>query len=60
MQSVGIIIGVLAAIVLGWGIGAFVHLVFGSPGGRPTAQQVERALRGLGIVVTDLQPASAV
>src|SRR5262249_4186840 len=33
-----------AAIVLGWGIAAIVHLVFGSPGGRPTTTQVNAAL----------------
>ena len=27
---------VLAALFLGWGVAALVHLVFGSPGGRPT------------------------
>ncbi len=31
--------GVLAAIVLGWGVAAAVHLVFGSPGGRPTPRR---------------------
>jgi undecaprenyl-diphosphatase len=38
-----------AAIVLGWGVAAFVHLMFGSPGGRPTAEQVHGALHDLGI-----------
>lgn len=39
----------LAAVVLGWGIAAAVHLVFKSPGGRPTALQVELALEQLGV-----------
>jgi undecaprenyl-diphosphatase len=36
-----------AAVVLGWGLAAGVHLVFGSPGGRPTALQVADALHEL-------------
>ena len=36
-----------AAVVLGWGIAAIVHLVFGSPGGRPTTAQVAAALHEL-------------
>ena len=34
-----------AGIVLGWGIGALVHLTFGSPGGRPSVIQVARDAR---------------
>jgi uncharacterized membrane protein YbhN (UPF0104 family)/tRNA A-37 threonylcarbamoyl transferase component Bud32 len=44
----------LAAVVLGWGIAAAVHLVFKSPGGRPTARQVEAALRQLGVDARDV------
>ena len=33
-----------AGIVLGWGIGAAVHLTFGSPGGRPSVVQVARGV----------------
>jgi uncharacterized membrane protein YbhN (UPF0104 family)/tRNA A-37 threonylcarbamoyl transferase component Bud32 len=36
-----------AAVVLGWGVAAIVHLVFGSPGGRPTTDQVAAALHEL-------------
>ncbi|MGZ6962620.1 MAG: lysylphosphatidylglycerol synthase domain-containing protein [Acidimicrobiia bacterium] len=36
-----------AAVVLGWGIAAIVHLIFGSPGGRPTTAQVAVALHEL-------------
>lgn len=39
----------LAAIVLGWGVAAGVHFAFGSPGGRPTSEQVKGALAQLGI-----------
>jgi uncharacterized membrane protein YbhN (UPF0104 family)/tRNA A-37 threonylcarbamoyl transferase component Bud32 len=36
-----------AAVVLGWGLAAIVHLIFGSPGGRPTTAQVADALHEL-------------
>ncbi len=39
---------IFAAIVLGWGVAAAIHLVFGSPGGRPTTAQVSAALEELG------------
>ena len=39
----------VAAIVVGWGVAALVHLLFGSPGGRPTADQIRVALGDLGI-----------
>jgi undecaprenyl-diphosphatase len=42
--GIGLPDAAFAAVVLGWGIAAFVHLVFGSPGGRPTAAQVNAAL----------------
>jgi len=41
--------GIVAAMLLGWGVAALVHLVFGSPGGRPTRAQVAAALHELGI-----------
>ncbi|HEY7104792.1 MAG TPA: lysylphosphatidylglycerol synthase transmembrane domain-containing protein [Acidimicrobiia bacterium] len=47
--------GVFAAIALGWGIAAVVHLVFGSPGGRPTRAQVTAALAELGMDARDVQ-----
>ena len=37
------------ALVLGWGVAALVHAALGSPGGRPGTDQVEIALRDLGI-----------
>jgi undecaprenyl-diphosphatase len=45
----------LAAIVLGWGVAAAVHLVFRSPGGRPTAAQVAAALDELGVDAVDVR-----
>jgi undecaprenyl-diphosphatase len=46
---------VFAAIVLGWGCAAAVHLAFGSPGGRPTRAQVAAALAELGVHVESLE-----
>jgi undecaprenyl-diphosphatase len=47
--------GCFAAVVLGWGVAAAVHLAFGSPGGRPTRTQVEVALQELGVSVQELE-----
>ncbi len=47
--------GVLAALALGWGLGAAVHLIFGSPGGRPTRLQVKAALAELGVPTTSVE-----
>ena len=44
-----------AGIVLGWGIGALVHLAFGSPGGRPSVIQVARTLLELGVDARNLR-----
>jgi undecaprenyl-diphosphatase len=46
---------VLAALGLGWGLGALVHLVFGSPGGRPTRRQVSAALEELEVPTLDVE-----
>lgn len=43
-----------AALILGWGAAAVVHLVFGSPAGRPTLRQIARALDGLGVQAGEL------
>lgn len=40
---------VLAALALGWGVAATIHLTFGSPAGRPTVPQVEASLEELGV-----------
>jgi uncharacterized membrane protein YbhN (UPF0104 family) len=50
--------GVVAGLAIGWIAAAFVHLVFGSPGGVPTMTQVEGALGELGIEAVDLRPAA--
>jgi undecaprenyl-diphosphatase len=49
---------VAASVVLGWTVAAAVHLVFGSPGGRPTTRQVRAALDELGVAVNELMPAA--
>ena len=44
-----------AGIVLGWAIGAMVHVAFGTPGGRPSIVQVARTLLELGVDARDLR-----
>ena len=44
-----------AGVLLGLAVGAFVHLVFGSPGARPTIAQVTAALDQLGIEARDVR-----
>jgi len=46
---------VVGGLVLGWGVAALVHLVFGSPAGRPTTWQLESTLPGVGIHATDVR-----
>jgi len=46
---------VVGGIALGIAAGALVHLVFGSPGGRPTTQQVALALATLGVDAENLR-----
>ena len=46
---------VFGGLVLGWVIAATVHLVFGSPGGRPTTKQVQRSLTELGVDAADIR-----
>jgi undecaprenyl-diphosphatase len=49
---------VFAGLVLGWAVAAAVHLAFGSPGGRPTSEQVRRSVAELGIDAADVRLAS--
>lgn len=46
---------ILGALVLGWGVAAAVHLVFGSPGGRPTTAQVADCLAQLDVPARDVR-----
>jgi uncharacterized membrane protein YbhN (UPF0104 family) len=48
-------IGVITGLAIGYGSAALVHLAFGSPGGRPTPQEVEAALLDLGIETNGIQ-----
>jgi undecaprenyl-diphosphatase len=45
----------LAALVLGWGVAALVQYAFGTPVGRPTVAQVERALAAIGVAITGVR-----
>ena len=45
----------VVAWILGVGVAAGVHFGFGSPGGRPTVEQMRAALAELGVEVTDLR-----
>ena len=47
----------LAALLVGSMAAATVHLLFGSPGGRPSLAEVAAALRDLGVDARDLRPA---
>ncbi len=47
-----------AGVVLGVTVGCFVHLLFGSPGTRPTIAQITEALEDLGLTVRDVRFAS--
>ena len=47
-----------AGVVLGWGVAAAVHLLFGSPGGHPTIDQVTASLAELGVAATGVCLAS--
>ncbi len=44
-----------AGVVLGWTVACLVHLVFGSPGTRPTTPQITHALAQLGIRATKVR-----
>ena len=47
--------GVLAALLTGWVAASGVHLMFGSPGGRPTVERVEASLLALEAGISDLR-----
>lgn len=48
----------LGGLVLGWGLAAAVHVLFGSPGGRPSSRQLEVILGQIGIDFTDIRLAA--
>jgi glycosyltransferase 2 family protein len=45
----GLPVSVLASLAVGWGVAAAVHLVFGSPLGLPSAEEVTALLSDLGL-----------
>ncbi len=50
-------LGVVAGFAIGIGSAALVHLVFGSPGGLPSLDQVRAALEELGVEISNLRQA---
>jgi undecaprenyl-diphosphatase len=48
-------VDVVAAIVLGWGVGALVHLLFGTAARRPTIEQVTGALTAFEVACTNVR-----
>lgn len=49
-------IGVLAGFFVGLGAAALTHIVLGSPGGHPTAEQVRNDLLEIGVAALDVRP----
>ncbi|HLJ06926.1 MAG TPA: hypothetical protein VKX24_00185, partial [Acidimicrobiia bacterium] len=46
---------IVGALTLGWGLAAAVHLLFGSPAGRPTPEHVAATLEELAVPVTGVR-----
>lgn len=59
VRELGTTNAVFAAVVIAWGSAAAIHLVLGSPAGRPTPRQVEAALSELGVAVAGVELAPA-
>jgi glycosyltransferase 2 family protein len=47
---------VVGGAALGWAAGSLVHLLLGAPGGRPSAERAAKALRSVGLQVTEVTP----
>lgn len=47
----------VAAVILGWGIAAAVHLAFGTPNRRPRSAQVKAVLEQMGVSLNGMRPA---
>lgn len=54
----GLTSDVIGGLFLGLAAGAAVHVAFGAPSGRPSAEQIQTALAGLGLDVTGLEPSA--
>jgi uncharacterized membrane protein YbhN (UPF0104 family) len=53
----GLPVNVAASVALGWGAAALVHLVFGSPLGLPSGEELAVVLADLGVPVSTMSPA---
>ncbi len=53
----GLPVSVLASLAVGWGMTAIVHLIFGSPLGLPSTEEVELLLGDLGMNLVDVAAA---
>jgi uncharacterized membrane protein YbhN (UPF0104 family) len=51
------LVGMIVGLAVGYGAAAIVHLAVGSPGGRPTPDEVEAALEDLGIDIGSVREA---
>jgi uncharacterized membrane protein YbhN (UPF0104 family)/tRNA A-37 threonylcarbamoyl transferase component Bud32 len=51
-------IDLLGGLAVGWATAAAIHLIFGSPGGRPSNSQLQEALSQTGIEVTSVRLAA--
>ena len=58
MLGASLPLGILAGACIGSASAAIVHLLFGSPGGRPTFDQIRRSLAEFGLSVTTMQDSS--
>jgi membrane-associated phospholipid phosphatase len=47
---------VVGGAALGWAAGSLMHLLLGAPGGRPSPERAAKALRELGLRVTEVTP----
>ena len=54
----GLPLNVLGSLAIGWGVTAVVRLVFGSPLGLPSAEDVRLLLAGLGVAAAGVRPAA--
>jgi glycosyltransferase 2 family protein len=52
----GLPVNVAASVALGWGTVALLHLVFGSPLGLPSGEELAAVVEDLGVLVGTLQP----
>ena len=58
-HGIGLPSAVAAGLLLGWASAAIVHLLFGSPAGRPRLDQIGDALRAIGVSATGLRFATS-